>query len=362
MTSKDKKVLIGMSGGVDSSVAAYILKKEGYQVVGVTFWLWDYPGSPEYRGEENACCSTHTAELIAHQLEIPHQKWDFSEQFYESVVKPARESYLRGETPNPCALCNRFIRFDLALDRAQEQGFDYVATGHHVRKEASNGKFHLLKGIDSNKDQSYFLYSLGQAQLRRALFPVGHYHKEQIYNIARDNNLVSAHLSESQDLCFITSGDYRNWLRREVRPRIKPGKIVDTEGNTMGEHKGFPFYTIGQRRGLGLETNKAYYVVRVDPEQNLVVVGDEKQLYSKSLLAKECQWVSDTIPDKRSIQAQIRYRSPATEATFTPLNVNEIRVEFSRPQKAITAGQKVVLFDGDEVLGGGTIKTTNHDK
>lgn len=355
-TEEQPEVMVAMSGGVDSSVAALLLKNEGYQVTGVTFWLWDYPGSPEYRGKENACCSTNIAQIAADQLDIPHRQMDISDEFEQQVVQYTINSYKQGRTPNPCARCNRYIRFGLALEQAREWGFNYIATGHHVRKQKRGGKFRLLTGVDPEKDQSYFLYSLTQQELRHSLFPVGKYHKDEIYEIAEDKNLVSAHLSESQDLCFVPEGDYRDFLDREIGSQLKPGPIIDTEGNRLGTHNGLPYYTIGQRRGLGLETNRARYVVAMHPEENELVIGSKSDLYSNGLIARDCSWVAEEGPPSGDLLVKIRYRTDRVPATLQPKNNSKVQLNFDKPQRAVTPGQVAVFYRNEETLGGGTIE------
>ncbi|MFP4647231.1 MAG: tRNA 2-thiouridine(34) synthase MnmA, partial [Candidatus Acetothermia bacterium] len=291
-TTKDT-VMVGISGGVDSSVAALLLKERGYAVVGVTFWLWNYSGSPEYRGKNNACCSFDHARLVADQLGIDHYRTDIGERFKREVFEPTVQDYLSGRTPNPCALCNRYIRFDYVMNQAKQAGFDFFATGHHVRKAEEGDTYRLLRGKDGVKDQSYFLYSLGQDELSQALFPIGDFRKEEIYGIARDHGLVSAEVAESQDLCFVSSSeDYRQVIEQVTGQKIEAGEFVDTEGNILGKHQGLSNYTIGQRRGLGLETNEAMYVLTLDSENNRIIVGPEEELYSEGLLARDCQWIS----------------------------------------------------------------------
>lgn len=336
-------VLVGMSGGVDSSVAAYLLKEEGFSVQGITLWLWD-PRGPE----DNPCCSIPAAELAARELGIPHEVVQAHEDFQRLVVEPALDAYRRGLTPNPCVWCNREVRFALLLREAKRRGIELVATGHHARVHRDGGA-RLLRGLDPAKDQSYFLFSLTQEELGRALFPVGEMTKNEVRAVAKRLGLTAAHLAESQDLCFAPNGI------AAIIPEAQPGPILDLSGRRFGEHKGLAHYTVGQRRGLGLSSPEPLYVLALDPKRNAVIVGPEKDLYSQGLVAQELHWISGAPPgDRFQAEVQVRYRSRPVPAEVGLLG-EMAHVRFSEPVRAVTPGQAAVFYRGEEVLGGGTI-------
>lgn len=348
-----------MSGGVDSAVAAFLLKEQGYDVAGITFWLWGYPGGPE-TGPYNGCCAIDVAGLAAKQIGIPHEWVDESQRFKKWIVDPFTEAYLAGRTPNPCVRCNRHIRFGLMLEHARKMGFDYLATGHHARVERAGSTYYLKKGVDEVKDQSYVLYTLTQDQLADVLFPIGDYTKEEVRRIAEEQGLISAREPESQDLCFI-NGDYHSTLREMANGQIRRGEIVDLDGNVIGEHEGVPFYTIGQRRGLGvgvsIGSGRRTYVVELDPERNRVVVGGEQDLYATGLIVSEPSFVYvNRLDEPQSVTAKIRYRSPEVGATLRPHEDDQVEVIFNKPQRAVTPGQVAVFYQGDRVFGGGIIR------
>ncbi len=350
------KVLVAMSGGVDSSVTAALLKHEDYEVMGVTLRLWSEE-DPSALTHQRRCCSLEdmdSARRVCQMLGVPHYILNFEQPFKAHVVDYFVAEYGRGRTPNPCLACNQWIKFRLLLERAQALGVDYLATGHYARIESANGRYRLLKAMDSTKDQSYVLYTLGQRELSRLLFPMGHITKAAARSIARELGLPNADKRDSQEICFVTEGDYRHFI--EERIAATPGEVIDTSGHVLGRHRGVPFYTVGQRRGLGIAGGEPRYVVRLDAEANRVIVGSEAELYRDSLWATAVSYVSGSLPEAPvTIAAKIRYRSPEALALLIP-HEDRAEVRFQQPQRAITPGQAVVFYHGEEVLGGGTIE------
>jgi len=349
-----RRALVCLSGGVDSAVAALLLKEQGYDVSAITFWFWSFPGAPDYAGATK-CCSLDTAALAARELDIPHREIDASDEFHKKVLIDYVDRYRRGETPNPCGRCNRHLRFGYALEYARKHNFDLVVTGHHVQKTVnSDGTFGLARGADANKDQTYFLYGLCQEDLEHLEFPVGEFTKEQVFSLAREANLSAAELPESQDLCFAVAGETSFLFPPES---FTPGPILDQAGTQLGVHKGLPRYTVGQRRGLGLAAEHPLFVIDIDPERNALIVGPDEALLCSELTAYEATYLTGAAPrDGVSLLAKIRYRSPAVSATFHSLPNNRFRLVFDEPLRAITPGQLAVLYDGDRLLGGGTIE------
>lgn len=355
-----KRVLVGMSGGVDSSVAALLLKQQGYEVIGVTLNLWSYEGRQE---PYNECCSLEVR-AVAQQLGIEHHFIDAGKEFKERVIDAFLAEHAQGRTPSPCGRCNRLVRFPVLLELADRFGCEYLATGHHARIAVEDGIYYLLTSKDPLKDQSYFLYGLTQSQLKRIFFPVGDLLKSEVWQIARAHNLVAARKPESMDLCFIPKGDYRAYLRERLDSAlVEPGEIVDTTGRVVGRHEGLAFYTIGQRQGLGIAVGRRVYVVGFDYEKNRLIVGDERALFSEGLIATDVNFVYP--PDltlgkgleERSITVKIRYRSPPVPATLELLEDGRVRVRFAQPQRAVTPGQIAVFYEGERVLGGGVIES-----
>ena len=350
-----RKIMVGMSGGVDSSVAAYLLKKQGYEVTGVTFKLWDDPTL------ESGCCSAddvRDAAYVCQQLGIPHYVLNYKDLFRQEVVGLFAEEYLRGRTPNPCISCNRYIKFGAFSHKLRELGFDLMATGHYAccGYNEATGRWELKRAIHPEKDQSYVLYQLTQHQLAHLLLPVGDYDKPAIRDKAREAGLDNADKGDSQDICFVPDGDYVTFLQRQGLT-LTPGDFLDEAGRVLGRHRGLPCYTIGQGKGLGVAVGRHVYVLEKDQVHNAIVLGDDSALYASSLLASHVNWISGQIPAAPvRCAAKTRYSQVETPCTAYPLPDGGLRVVFDQPQRAITAGQAVVLYDGDEVLGGGTIE------
>ncbi len=356
-TSRKTRVVIAMSGGVDSSVAAALLKQQGYDVIGMMLRLWSEPG----KEDSNRCCtpdSMSQARRVAAKLDIPFYVIDAKEIFRKTVVDYFLEGYARAETPNPCLVCNRHIRWEFLFSHARAMGADFMATGHYVRIQKDEfGRTKLLKGIDPAKDQSYVLHVLTQEKLSQALFPIGDYHKAEIRAIAAELGLAVAKRPDSQDLCFLAGDDYRNFLRRHTPEINRPGKIISKTGVTLGEHSGLANYTIGQRKGLNLVSPVPLYVLEKNAAENVLVVGTAEELGSLELLATNVNWTGGEIPIE-PFRAMVKSRYTAREAPglVTPLdNGTKVTVQFDLPQRDITPGQAAAFYDGDIVLGGGII-------
>lgn len=349
-----KKALIAMSGGVDSSVAAYLTKKAGYECIGVTMKL--------YGGEDrtqNGCCSLDDvldAKAVARKLDIPHHTFNFKIDFEKKVIEPFIAAYEQGATPNPCIECNRHLKFDALFERARALGCDYIVTGHYARIIKSGDKYLLCRSADAEKDQTYVLYSLTQEQLSHILLPLGELKKDEVRAVAEREGFVNADKPDSQDICFIPGGDYAAFIREYTKRDYPCGDFVDTAGNVLGKHKGIINYTIGQRKGLGIALGEPAYVKEIDPQNNRVVLCRNDGLFGNSLCAEDFNWISGEAPGNAvSGTACVRYRGAARKALCTPTGEKSVKIEFAEPQRAITRGQAVVLYDGDTVLGGGTI-------
>jgi len=349
------KVVVAMSGGVDSSVAAALLKEQGYDVIGMMLRLWSEPG----KEDSNRCCTPDSmaqARRVAAKLDIPFYVIDAKDVFHKTVVQYFLDGYARGETPNPCLICNRQIRWTFLLDHALALGADFMATGHYVRKQTVEGEHQLLRAVDRSKDQAYVLHVLTQEKLTRALFPIGDYPKPEIRAIAEKFGLPTASRKDSQDLCFLAGEDYRNFLQRNAAEMLRPGEILTRDGRSVGEHTGLANYTIGQRKGLGLASLVPLYVLGKDSVTNSLIVGTQEELGSQQLTARDVNWRSGDMPSEPfRADVKIRYTAKEAEALVVPIEGNQVQVQFEAPQRDITAGQAAVFFQGDIMLGGGII-------
>lgn len=349
---RQKRVAVAMSGGVDSSLAAALLKEAGYEVIGITMQIW-----PSEKQAFGGCCGLEAiedAKKVSYKLGIPHYVMNLRDIFAQRVITDFCQEYSLGRTPNPCIRCNQYIKFDVLLQRIKELEADFLATGHYARIDHSSDGYRLLKAIDLSKDQSYFLYTLGQDELKHLLFPLGNLYKVEVRKQAAKLGLPTANRRDSQDVCFITDKDYRSFVAQHIPPQ--PGDIIDTGGKVIGKHNGLARYTVGQKQGLGLTSNKRLYVLKLDTTGNRLVVGTEGQLLSNTLSAGKLSWVSGKAPrEPIRVTAKIRYKSPEAAAELN-LNGETAEVKFHQPQRAIAPGQAVVFYQGEEVLGGGIIE------
>lgn len=359
MSVEKKKVVVGMSGGVDSSVAAYLLKEQGYEVIGVTMQIWQ--DTERLVQEENGgCCglsAVDDARRVAADLNIPYYVMNFKNEFKEHVIDYFVEEYLHGKTPNPCIACNRYVKWESLLKRSMDIGADYIATGHYARiEQLENGRYSLRRSATLVKDQTYALYNLTQEQLKRTLMPVGAYSKDEIRKIAENIDLKVASKPDSQDICFVPDGDYAAFIRENSDKEIPEGNFVTAEGKILGTHKGITHYTVGQRKGLGLALGYPAFVIEIRPETNEVVIGTNEDSMTYYVRANRINFMSiEDLTKERRVFAKIRYNHKGAWCTVKKTGEDEILCTFEEKQRAVTPGQAVVLYDGEYVLGGGTI-------
>lgn len=361
MMELDKnKVVVGMSGGVDSSVAAYLLKKQGYEVIGVTMKVWQ--DDKESSENTDGCCGLSAiddARIVANKIGIPYYVLNFKDSFKEKVIDYFIEEYIQGRTPNPCIACNKYIKFEELIKKAHSLGAYYVATGHYAKisHNDSTKRYEIKESETQGKDQTYTLYNLKQEQIKHILMPLGNFaSKDEVREIAEEIGLIVANKPDSQEICFVPDNDYGKFIEENSPQKIESGNFVDLEGNILGKHRGIVHYTIGQRKGLGISLGKPAYVVDIIPEKKLVVVGDNSDVFSKSLIADNVNFIPfEQIQEPIKVKAKIRYSARPSDAIIFPISAEKVKVEFEKPQRAVTPGQAVAFYDENKLLGGGTI-------
>ena len=348
-----------MSGGVDSSVAAYLLKEQGYDVIGVTMQIWQE--DKEYEEREGGCCSLSAvddARRVADKIGIPFYVLNFRDSFKKNVIDYFIDEYMECKTPNPCFACNKYLKFDELLKKAQGIGADYIATGHYAKIEEHNGRYILVKSDDDKKDQTYALYNMTQEQLAHTLMPCGEYTKDRIREIAKEIGLDVHNKKDSEEICFISDNNHGKYISEAMPGKVKQGNFVDKDGNILGKHKGIVYYTIGQRKGLGLAMGRPVFVTDINPLTNEVVVGAEEDIFKTDLICKDINFIAfDNLDKSLELKAKIRYSAKPATATITPLENGKVRVSFKEKQRAITKGQSVVFYLDDLVVGGGIIES-----
>jgi len=359
--NKKGKVLVAMSGGIDSSISALLLKKQGYDLVGITMKTWDYESS-KVNGKETGCCSLDSindARIVAVKLGFPHYVLDIREEFSEKIIKNFIEEYLAGRTPNPCVLCNTYIKWDALLKRADMLGCDYIATGHYSKIRYENGRYIISRGIDTNKDQTYVLWGLRQDVLSRTIFPLSDYTKSEVREIARKEGFdFLVKKNESYDICFIPDNDYREFLKNNVQDidKIGEGNFI-YHNKVVGKHKGYPFYTIGQRKGLEIALGKSVYVKEIIPERNEIILGDKEELAQQIVYVRDYNLIKyEKLPENFQGLVKIRYKDPGKMATIHTLDDRRLEIVFHEPVYAVAPGQSAVIYEGDDLVGGGIIE------
>ena len=357
--NEHKTVVVGMSGGVDSSVAAYLLKEQGYCVIGVTMQIWQEEALQKQESEAGCCGlgAVEDARRVAQVLDIPHYVMNFKHDFKIHVIDYFINEYRAGRTPNPCIACNRYVKWESLLKRSMEIGADYIATGHYARiRHMNNGRYAVEKSVTARKDQSYALYNLTQEQLARTMMPIGEYEKDRVRKIADEAGLPVAHKPDSMEICFVPEGDYASYIEETVGMKSKPGDFVDMQGYVLGRHRGIIHYTVGQRKGLNLALGYPAFVVRIKPETNEIVIGQLEDNLSEKVYISHVNYISEqSFSEHKTYLAKIRYNHEGSHCTVRRLEDDLYECIFIKPQRAVTPGQALVLYDGSLVAGGGTI-------